>query len=85
MATDDKKPESTTPAQRAGEIPGIIWQSLFGAMAYDAYVARTEMKINPENAEAHLKDLEERIENLRLFIIDGVRDPKEYGKPVDRG
>lgn len=66
--------DSTTPAQRAGEIPGIIWQSILGGMAYHAYVARTEMQINPDNAKANLLELEQQIEALRAFIIDGKRD-----------
>jgi hypothetical protein len=64
----------STPSERAAEIPGIIWQSILGGMAYHAYVARTEIRSHPDNAIASLAMLEDQIKKLQSFIIDGVRD-----------
>lgn len=68
MATT-KKP--TTPAERAGKIPGALWQSVLNGMAHHVYVARTEMTLDPESALAHLCDVEDIIKNLRDYILDG--------------
>lgn len=70
----DQNKSTSTPAKRAGEIPGIIWESWFNGMLHHTHAARTEIDLNHNNALAHIADLEEKLLALKSFIIDGVRD-----------
>jgi hypothetical protein len=68
MSTDEKP---NTPAERAGKIPGIMWESLFNKMGYHISQADGLVASAPDQAKAELADLSTMVQTLRDYIIDG--------------
>ena len=71
MSTKEER-EKMLPAERAGQLPGIMWQSLLSGMTHHAYIIRSEGGIVAGSAaDEHLHELENKIKVLTEYILDG--------------
>jgi len=59
------------PSQRAGLLPGIVWESILNGMQFDVGAAKSDVKHDPERALETLENLHKKLAALSRYIMEG--------------